>query len=50
MEIDKWIERGLDCFKNEEWFDGIQYIQGGLQRAFQSDKAESVKTIYQAIY
>ncbi len=48
MEIEKWIERGLDSFKANQWFDGIQYIQGGLQRTFQSDQANKAETIYQA--
>ena len=48
MEIEKWIERGLDSFEANQWFDGIQYIQGGLQRTFQSDQANKTETIYQA--
>ncbi len=47
MEIDKWIERGLDSFETNQWFDGIQYIQGGLQRAFQSNQVKKAETIYQ---
>ena len=47
MEIEKWIERGLDSFKANQWFDGIQYIQGGLQRTFQSDRAKKAEAIYQ---
>ena len=48
MEIEKWLERGLNSFKANQWFDGIQYIQGGLQRTFQSDQAKKAETIYQA--
>ena len=48
MEIDKWIEKGLDSFKANQWFDGIQYIQGGLQRTFQSDQANKAETIFHA--
>ena len=48
MDIEKWIERGLDSFKANQWFNGIQYIQGGLQRSFQSDQAKKAEIIYQA--
>ena len=48
MEIEKWIERGFDSLKANQWFDGIQYIQGGLQRSFQFDQVKKVETIYQA--
>jgi len=48
LEIEKWIEKGLDSFKANQWFDGIQYIQGGLQRTFQSNQVKMVETIYQA--
>jgi hypothetical protein len=48
LEIDKWIERGLDSFKANQWFDGIQYIQGGLQRTFKSDKVNKAETIFHA--
>jgi len=47
LEIEKWIERGLDSFKANRWFDGIQYIQGSIQRAFQSNQAKDVEIIYQ---
>jgi hypothetical protein len=48
LEIEKWIERGFDSFKLNQWFDGIQYIQGGLQRTFQSDDVKKAETIFQA--
>lgn len=48
MEIEKWIEKGLDSFKANQWFDGIQYIQGGLQRTFQFDQANKAETIFHA--
>ena len=47
MEIQRWTERGLNSFQEKQWFAGIQYIQGGLQRAFQSDQPEVANKIYQ---
>ena len=44
--IDKWLEKGIDSFRKNQWFDGIQFIQGGLQRAFQSDQAKTAETIF----
>ncbi len=38
MKIDNWIERGLSSLSADEIFDGMQLLEGAMQRVFRSNK------------
>ncbi|MHA2238039.1 MAG: hypothetical protein ACXACP_14130 [Candidatus Hodarchaeales archaeon] len=45
MDLDTWLKNGIESFEKQEWFDGIQLIQGALQRSFRRNLSENVKNI-----
>lgn len=45
MKQDTWFKNGIESLENQKWFDGIQLIQGALQRSFRKNQYENTKNI-----
>ena len=45
MKQDTWFKSGIESLEKEKWFDGIQLIQGALERSFRKNDYENVENI-----
>ncbi len=45
MKQNTWLNKGIRSLEEKKWFDGIQLIQGALQRSFRGNDYENVKKI-----
>ncbi|MFW9853982.1 MAG: hypothetical protein ACFFFG_02950 [Candidatus Thorarchaeota archaeon] len=49
MRQNIWVERGLEALRQGQWFDGLQMIQGAVERAGRQDQSDVVEQIINQI-
>ncbi|MFW9780506.1 MAG: hypothetical protein ACFFE8_16820 [Candidatus Heimdallarchaeota archaeon] len=49
MRHNIWVERGLEALQKGQWFDGLQMIQGAVERTGRQDQPDVVEQIINQI-